>query len=340
MKLKNIIISRTDSIGDVILTLPLAGVLKKLYPKCNITFLGNGYTQPVIDACEHIDHFLDWNLIKGQDEKQKINSFKAVEADVIIHVFPDKAISSLGKKAKIPIRIGTNHRFHHLFSCNKLIGLGRKNSPLHEVQLNLKLLKPFGVNKLYTLEEIPEYYGLTSIKPLKEDFRELISTDRFNLILHPKTKGSAREWGVENFVELIKILPRDKFKIFITGTNEEGKQIKESLIDKYPYIVDLSGKLSLNELISFISFADGLVASSTGPLHIAAAMGKHALGIYPPIRPMHPGRWAPLGRNASYFVLDKKCDLCRKNMDCECIRDIEPEEVKGRLIQLAVGNRQ
>jgi len=310
----------------------MAGVLKKLHPNLKITFLGRGYTQPLIDACEHIEHFLDWDTIKKLDEKQKVSAFKSINADAIIHVFPDIGISSLSKKAGIPLRIGTNHRFYHLFNCNKLIGLGRKNATYHEAQLNLKLLAPLGAEKHYSLEDIPGYYGLTKIKTLNKSVHELVSSSNFNLILHPKSKGSAREWGIKNFAELVKILPEDKFKIFITGTKEEGDQAREGLIDKFPHVTDLTGKLSLDELISFISLADGIVAASTGPLHIAAALGKQALGIYPPIRPMHPGRWAPLGSNASIFVLDKECDGCRKNRECECIKDIKPDDVKSRLI--------
>ena len=38
---KKIIISRTDAIGDVILTLPICGILKMYYPDCKIVFLVN-----------------------------------------------------------------------------------------------------------------------------------------------------------------------------------------------------------------------------------------------------------------------------------------------------------
>ncbi|MDP1615244.1 MAG: glycosyl transferase family 9, partial [Methylococcales bacterium] len=55
----NIIISRTDSIGDVILTLPVAAVLKQAFPDMVIGFLGTHYTKPIIDACAHIDVFID-----------------------------------------------------------------------------------------------------------------------------------------------------------------------------------------------------------------------------------------------------------------------------------------
>ena len=77
-----------------------------------------------------------------------------------------------------------------------------------------------------------------------------------------------------------------------------------------------------------------MVAASTGPLHIAAALGKYVIGIYPPIKPMHPGRWAPIGKNASYLVLDKKCNKCRNNSHCDCIEDINPELVKNKLMEI------
>jgi ADP-heptose:LPS heptosyltransferase len=84
-------------------------------------------------------------------------------------------------------------------------------------------------------------------------------------------------------------------------------------------------------MTGLINDCDGLVSASTGPLHIAAALRKYALGLYPPIKPIHPGRWAPLGNKAEYLVLDKKCNDCRRTLDCQCIRSIKPEEVALKL---------
>ena len=56
---QNIIISRTDSIGDVILTLPVSAVLKNYFPGVKIGFIGKSYTRPVIEACKFIDEFID-----------------------------------------------------------------------------------------------------------------------------------------------------------------------------------------------------------------------------------------------------------------------------------------
>ena len=144
-----------------------------------------------------------------------------------------------------------------------------------------------------------------------------ISKSRVNIILHPKSKGSALEWGLKNFHRLINQLPEEKFKIFITGTKEEGDLIKGSLPFDKINVMSLIGKLSLGELIAFIQACDCLVAASTGPLHIAAALGKRAIGLFSSRKPIDPRRWSPLGNNSEALVFDRNCEKCRKKENCD-----------------------
>ena len=322
---ERIIISRTDSIGDVILTLPMATLLKQLLPGCTVIFLGSSYTKDIVACCPDVDEFYDWKTADLAD----------IKADTIIHVLPRPELAKAARRAKIQNRVGTTNRLYHWWTCNWLIKLSRKNSDLHEAQLNLKLLGFMeGVKKEYSL---PAVVGLMNFKSAKAscDAVQYIDNQKFNLILHPKSKGSAREWGLDNFKRLIEILPADSFKIFICGTENEGAMVRDALLSTpRENTVDLTGKLSLADYIAFIDHCDGLVAASTGPLHIAAALGKHALGLYPPIRPMHPGRWACIGKNAKVFVTDRQCDECRKTKDCRCMRMIEPEMLKSYLVNL------
>lgn len=329
--LNRIIISRVDNLGDVILTLPIAGILKEKFPGIHIIFLGKKYTKAIVDCSGHIDRFVDWEELNRKNLSEKVKIFKEFKADSIIHVFPNREIAKVSKIAGIKIRIGTSHRWFNSIYGNKLVNLGRRKSDLHEAQLNIKLLKPL-INKAdFSLNEISGYYGFSRVNSLPDEFRKLLSKDKFNLILHPKSKGSAREWGLDNFSKLVNIIHKDKYKIFITGTSDEAKLMDEFLAENKTRLVNLTGLLTLPELISFINEADGLVAASTGPLHIAAALGKKAIGIFPPIKPMHPGRWAPVGKNASYLVLDKECSDCRKKQECACIEAVKPEEVAMKL---------
>lgn len=327
---ERIILSRTDSIGDVMLTLPMAGLLKERFPNCRIIFLGKSYTRAVIETCEHVDEFIDWDELLRSGEAERRNFLRQLNADVIVHVFPRKEIARLAKKAGIPTRIGTTGRLYHWLYCNKRVKFSRKRSDLHEAQLNVKLLRPLGIEKVYLTTELITYYGFTKVKPIAADHASLIDKKKFNLIIHPGSQGSAREWGIENFSSLIKQLPHDRYKIFVTGTAAEGESLKQ-FITAHPRLNDLTGRLSLEQLITFIANTDGLVAASTGPLHIAAALGKKAVGLFAPMRPIHPGRWAPLGENAKFLVLDKDCEACRKSRECACIKAIQPVQVRVEL---------
>lgn len=321
-----IIISRTDSIGDVVLTLPMAGIIKQFIPQSKIIFLGRNYTRDVIALSEHVDEFVSYDDILKLNINEQIVAFKKLNTTHIIHVFPVKEIAHLAKKAGISNRIGTTNRLWHWFTCNVRIKLSRKNSDLHEAQLNTKLLSPLGINKEFSVEELANNYGFTKVPALEKVYTDLIDTSKTNIILHPKSKGSAREWGLDNFSRLISELDKTTHTIYISGTQQEGELVKD-LIAKHPDVINLTGKLSLQQFIAFINHCDVLIAASTGPLHIASALGKKAIGLFAPMRPIHPGRWKPIGAKANYLVLNKDCSDCRKTMDCHCIREIKIMDV-------------
>lgn len=331
---KRLIISRTDSIGDVILTLPVAGELKRQFPQLHIIFLGSSYTKPIVECCPNVDEFADWTEISRLSDADKVLAFKKMQADTILHVFPRREIARVAKKAGIPLRVGTSHRVYHWLTCNVKVNLSRKHSDLHESQLNLQLLSAFGCPNQYELDEVRE--RLAFYPPaLHFDALDLLSTSRYNVILHPKSKGSAREWGIDHFCRLVDCLPEERFKIFICGTASEREQMG-ALLDKIgENVVDLCGQLSLSQYITFIANADALVAASTGPLHIAAVVGSHAVGLYPPMRPIHPGRWSPIGKDVKVFCLEKQCEACRHTMDCACMKAIKPEVVAQHLSERA-----
>lgn len=321
---KNILISRTDSIGDVVLTLPMAAVLKKHFPDSVIGFIGTAYTKAIIESCKHIDFFVDVNDFLNQ----RI-TLAGEPPQAIVHVLPRPELAKRAKELRIPWRIGTASRWFHWLNCNKWVKLSRNRSPLHEAQLNLKLLKPFGISDAFSLQEIANLTDMSRLPMLPPRYSALLQADKFKIILHPKSQGNAREWPMGHYDALIQLLDTDKFQIIISGGPNEKAALKP-LIDKAgDRVTDISGLMTLPEFAALIAACDGLVACSTGPLHIAAALQKHALGIYSPMHPIHPGRWQPVGKHARVFVLDKNCDACRKdNTFCHCTEAIQPIEVK------------
>lgn len=328
LDIQRIIISRTDSIGDVILTLPLCAWLKSQLPACSIIFLGKAYTKPVIDCYSAVDEFVDWQEIEALPSAAKVARLAELSADAIVHVFPVKEIASLAKKAKIPIRIGTSHRGFHLLNCNHRVNFTRKRSDLHEAQLNFELLRPLGLQEIPSLNLVKEYASL--FRPQTVDLPQELTTQlgpaKKAVVLHSKSQGSAVEWPMDNYVALSLRLAKEGITVFFTGTQAEGAAFRAQ-IPSHATIVDITGKLSLAQLIVLISKVDALVACSTGPLHIASVSGTHAVGLYSPRKPIHPGRWQPIGKHVDVLVHDEECPQCKKGKTCLCVQQISVEQV-------------
>jgi len=334
---RTFLISRTDAIGDVVLTLPVAGQLKQQFPGCRVVLIGRTYTAPVAAACPWVDDFLNLDELLKLPESEQVAALRRPAAEAIIHVFPNKTLARLAQKARIPVRIGTRNRWQHWLTCNRLVALSRRHSPLHESQLNLQLLQPLGFTATPPLPEVAQLVRLQAPEALAPAFQQLLlqrQPGQLNVILHPRSRGSAREWGLDNFGQLARLLHQAGHRVFVTGTAAEGEELADWLKQNTRFLAaNLTGQLSLPQFLAFIAAADGLVAGSTGPLHLAAALGRHALGLYPPIRPMHPGRWGPLGPHAGYLVFDKPaCDDCRQQpAACTCIRAIEAAAVAAQV---------
>lgn len=299
-EVKHVLIARTDGIGDVILTLPLAVALKRLLPHVRVSFLGKAYTKPVIEACSAVDVFLDWDAVKGNEDAAE-GLLRACSADVVFLVFPAKEVIRAAFKANIPIRIATGRRWHTFFMVNHRLWFSRKKDDLHEAQYNLKMLGALGLKADWSLDEISTMYNL-HVQPCKIEIVQRFLMAPKKVILHPKSHGSALEWPAHSYGELAKMLVEKGYAVAVSGTDRERTAIGDEF--PWPLVTDLTGKLSLGDLMQVIGAVDALVAASTGPLHIAAALGIRAVGLYSPKRPIYPKRWQPIGPKASYLVAD------------------------------------
>jgi ADP-heptose:LPS heptosyltransferase len=326
-----ILVSRTDAIGDVMLTLPLCGLLKEHLPKCKIIFLGRSYTAPVLRRCSDIDIVMNYD--EWTDNSKAIAELKSLHVDAVIHVFPNKRVAQLACNAGIPLRIGTSRRWYHWFYCNKRVFVKRKNSPFHEAQLNIKLLQALGISNIPPIEELHHRIHFSTQAKIPAPLQGLIRADKKIILLHPKSAGSAREWPPESYSALINLLDVNRYQIIICGTQKEKELIKDWLATLPHHVVDAMGKMNLDEYIELIASAHALIAASTGPLHIAAACGIKAIGIYPPIKPMHPARWQPIGKQAVYLSSgNTSCMRCKDNpRACLCMNEVKAMQVLQKI---------
>ena len=296
-----ILVSRTDRIGDVVLTLPLCALLRSRLG-AEVVVLGRHYTRPVLEASPHVDAILDWDDVAQAGEARQREFLRGVRADAILHVFPRPDIARAASAARIPLRIGTSHRWYHWLTCNALERFSRKRSPLHEAQLNVRLARRLLGPEIPSLDELASLTALVPRVPVPVAVVEKLNDERFRIVLHPGSNGSGREWPLEQWKTLAESLDLTRVQLLVTGSAAEGAMLRDWLSSLPAGVMNLTGQLQLDELIAFLAEVDGLIASGTGPLHLAAGTGIHTLGLFPATPPIHPGRWAPLGPRAEVLV--------------------------------------
>ena len=332
---QNLLIVRTDRIGDVVLSLPLAEIIKKYYPGCKITFLVRNYTKDILENHPFIDNVL---LLREENEKisllKNVEIIKSFDFDSSIIVYPTFQTSLIIFLSGIKNRIGTGYRWYS-FLFNYKIYEHRKYAEKHELEFNVNLLNAFGINEKVNPRNVN--FNLTVNKKSEEKIQNLfkdygINNDKLIVIIHPGSGGSAVDFPVNKFKELVEELSgENKFQILLTGNKQEMKMCEELKINSN--IKNFAGILSLSELIALIDKADIFIANSTGPLHIAAALGKYIVGFYPNLLVCSAKRWGPYTNKKIVFSPKKECSDCEREQctKSECMNSIEVKDVVGEI---------
>jgi ADP-heptose:LPS heptosyltransferase len=327
---KNILIVRTDRIGDVVLTLPAANIIKKHFPGTAVSFLVREYTKSLTENNPFIDEAIALNEVNG-----KIKLFENARRikkrfDTAIVVYPTFKIALILFLAGIKTRIGSGYRWYS-FLFNKKIFEHRKTSDHHELEYNIRLLKAIGIDEKISPSNVQ--FNLHSSEKGRQLVEQTFSSRSVNLlkklvIIHPGSGGSSIDLPFDQMKRLVHIMANElDVEILITG-NDKEKELCESLVVNEK-TKNLSGLFKLPELIALIEKSDLLIANSTGPIHIAAALGKFVIGFYPKIISCSDKRWGPYTNNKKIFSPTIECNNCTRKTceELDCMRSINVDEV-------------
>ena len=336
--MQNILVVRTDRIGDVILTLPTIEALKLNLPNAHIAMLLSSYTASLVEGIADV---LTYNReIALKPFFEMLAELRRARFDVAVVAFPRFRIALLLWLAGIPLRIGTGYRWYS-FLFNRKIFEHRKNVEKHEAEYNVSLLKGLGC----TVSSMPEVKLVISQQERKtaSDIRHSLGISDIDclILLHPGSGGSARDWKPENFAHLATALKKRGYYVVVTGGKAEAELVQSVAQDAGEGVKAFVSYLSLKEFAAFIQTAKLFVANSTGPLHIAAAVGTPVIGFYAPVHVMSPKRWGPLTDKKVIFVPDPAlCSQC-KGGECignKCMEQIEVDQVMESAVKLITGN--
>lgn len=329
-----IAIAQEAALGDVCVTLPMAHAIKRHDPRARVLMIGREYSRPLIEAARWIDGYLDAEAVIKRPailREQGVTSF--------INPKQSMALGQAARAAGVAQRVGKlNPR--SLLWANRFVRFDAGGTAgRHRAALHLRYLEPLGICIEPTLEELCGMVEVDRVAALPTDTRRMLDPARFKLVLHPKSHGSGREWPAAHYDRLVDLLPANRVQIIVTGrSTERAALLSERALLHRADVLDLTGQLDLPAMIALLRAADGLIASGTGPLHIAAAVGTRALGLFPGRALISALRWHPLGARGEALSARSECrpgrSTCSLDADggpCACMVEITPESVAKRL---------
>lgn len=319
---KKILIARTDRIGDVVLSLPMAEMIKKKYPDCKVTYFIRDYTSSLIDGNPFIDDVIISEELGGKILFFKnLVKIKSKNFDTCVIANPTLKISLMMFFAGIKNRIGTGYRWYSLL-FNKKVFEHRKYGEKHELEYNVNLLNKIGIDLKNLTNEINFYLNVDNESSEKVNsilVEKGYKPENKIVIIHPGSGGSSVDLPKEKLIMLTRMLSNIRsLTTIITGSKSEAELCREFEVSEN--VINLSGQLDISLLKALIKKAKVFISNSTGPMHIAAALGVYVIGFFPKILSCSQKRWGPYTEKKTIFTPTIDCSNCTreqcKKLDC------------------------
>jgi len=158
------------------------------------------------------------------------------------------------------------------------------------------------------------------------------AADKFQwLAVQPGARWVNKRWPIEGFAELVRqtaeAYPELRFAILGAAEDQSlGASISRAAPQR---CLDLTGQISLVEMVEWIRLSRLMVTNDTGPMHVAAALGRPVVAL---LGPTEPRRTGPYGQLKSVLQMDLPCVPCLKprchyDKPFECLRALSPATV-------------
>ena len=328
-KVKKIIISMPNWLGDVVMSTPTLKVIRERHPEAHITAMCQSNVADLLIANPNLDKI--WSYKKPKGLKEKIDIIKALrekefDLGILLRNSFSSALWFFGGNVKS--RIGFASDCRSLLLTNA-VDFPKNRKCQHLVFTYLSLLGE------KTKNPSPELHVTEQEKEIaKQVLKEhgWMPNQKIIGISPGAAFGTAKRWLPERFRKLSeKLTNEDDVKIICLGHTSEIPLSKE--ICQSHKIINLVGKTSLRELLAFISICDAFLANDSGPMHIAAALKRPLVAIFGPTDEK-VSRPYPKGVVIHKHLDCSPCHLRECPRSNECMKAISVEEVYQELKKL------
>lgn len=346
--LKRILIFRTGSLGDAIVSLPAIDAIQVAFPEARFKLLTNlpvsakaaswdqllglmprvDGTLMLPDRSSFADCLVFWRALRSwrPDGFVYLSSPRKTLTLILVEVL----MRFVGVKRLIGIPWHQRQR-HHRF-------LGKFYE--HESERLLRCLMPDVSNtgRSFILKDLAVAQTGVSWDPVQildwGDSQEYLA---FSI----GTKNRSNDWGDENWESLLQRLAHSHpaLGLVAIGAPDERARSDALLSTWSGPIYNACGRLTILESAQLLREARLFLGHDSGPGHLAALMGTPQIGIYGARNA--PGIWSPLSDVASVIMRRPPCEGCRLTR-CEahdnlCLRAISPDEVEAMAVHLLEG---
>jgi len=162
--------------------------------------------------------------------------------------------------------------------------------------------------------------------------RQGLNDDRLAVAFAPGAVGPSKRWPIAAYAEVARALAAEDIAVWVLGGPHEGPLAAE-IVRAASTARDLTSP-DLRNAILALAAAQAAVSNDSGLLHVAAALGTPAIGIFGPTSPWH---WAPLNPIAAAIEprTPLACRPCHKPtcrlVHHRCMREIAPAQVLAAL---------
>jgi heptosyltransferase III len=331
---ERILVVKLRHLGDVLLTTPVFGALKKALPHARIDAYIYQEAFPMLEGhpalSEIIGYDRNWKKLgwlgRLRKEAEMLQRIRRKRYDLVINLTEGDRGALAARLSHAKVRVGVDAR--------KIYTHVVKNCPSlrHTVERQLDALRRIGIFPDTADRELV----LIIPESAREAMRQKISWERF-ILIHPTSRWRFKCWPVHSVASLARrLIDRGERLVFTSGPDPEERAMVDEIVRPLPRpaIMNLAGLISLKELAALIERCAALVSVDSVPLHMASALKAPVVALFGPSSEVTWGPWRnPKARVVAHPMSCRPCylDGCGGGKVSDCLHAISVESVLSEL---------
>ena len=326
-----ILILKPSSLGDVVQALPVLRLLKRHLPASEMFWWIDSQFAPLLEGDPDLTGVVRFERQRWTSPlhwPEMLRSIRWLRAQNFDWVIDLQCLARSGAFAWL-----TNGKF--LIGLDEPregargfydVAIRRPSFHTHAVDWYLAVLPQLGVPLHWDFQWLPERPEIANTVKSKWQTGKA----RW-IVIQPGARWPNKRWPVENFAGLVRLLAEQfaDARFAIPGGGED-KPLGEIISRAAPErCLNLCGQTSLPEMVEWLRLCELMVTNDTGPMHVAAALGKPLVALFGPTEPRRTGPYRQLN---SVLRIDLPCSPCLKS-HCtyekpnECLKALSPATV-------------